>query len=184
MSCEWSSLPLYDVAKKGVRTVEREDLLGEGLVLREVESVGAGARVGLAEEVQERRDVHVHRVVAGVGLGEVEDEVGLGAGDGDEGLVAPVEDLVDGLVAELDERVEDLLAIRNVFLLLAPDLPLRLRFRRLLRRRRGGLGVFLVDVVQDGDLEFFPAHALPSRLTSARTCRASGSSWRAPWRTR
>ena len=69
--------------------VEGEDLLGERLVLREVERVGAAAGVRLAEQVEVRGDVHVHRVVAGVGLGQVEEEVGVRARERDERLVRP-----------------------------------------------------------------------------------------------
>ena len=58
--------------------VEGEDLLGERLVLRQVERVGPGARVGASEQVEVRGDVHVLGVVAGVGLGQVEEQVGIG----------------------------------------------------------------------------------------------------------
>jgi hypothetical protein len=60
-------------------------------------------------------------------------------------------------MAELDESLEDLLAVVLFLLLLARRLAPRLR--RLLGRRRRRLGLFLVDVVEDRDLEFFPAYA-------------------------
>ena len=59
--------------------VEGEDLLGDRLVLREVEPVRAGAGVGDPEEIEVGGDVDVLGVVARVGLGEVENQVEIGA---------------------------------------------------------------------------------------------------------
>jgi hypothetical protein len=82
--------------------VEGEDLLREGLVLREVERLRAGARVGPSEKVEVRRDVHVLRVVAGVRLGHVEEELGTALDDRGERRVAPVEHVVARFVLQLE----------------------------------------------------------------------------------
>jgi hypothetical protein len=69
--------------------VEGEDLLGERLVLREVEAARPGAVYFLCSRVEVGGEVDVLGVVAGPRLGEVEDQVALEIGQGLERLGVP-----------------------------------------------------------------------------------------------
>src|SRR5262249_24710006 len=131
-------------------SVEGEDLLGERLVLRQIEGMWARSGRRAIEKIQIRRNVHVFGVVAGVGLGEIEDEIAVCAAHGGQRLYPPIEDLVARLVTKLGQRLEDLLAVRLLFLFLfAAALPRGRLFRLGLRLR-----LFLFPgVVEDRDLE-------------------------------
>ena len=170
MSWEWSSLSaIRRREERRLDSVEREDLLGERLVLGEVHRVRSGPRVVEVEELQVGRDVHVLRVVAGVGLGQVEDEVRVELRERDERLLGAVEHLVERLVPELAQGLEDLLAVRLLALLL-PALPAD----GFLRRRLGRRLLLFPDVVEDGDFQLRRS----AHVRTARTFRASGSSSR------
>ena len=96
---------------RGVDAVEREDLLGQRLVLREVQAVRAGAGVAPPEQLQERRHVRVVAVVPRERLDQVEDQVGLGLGDLDQARRRAVEAQEHGVVAVLLERLVDFLDV-------------------------------------------------------------------------
>ena len=81
--------------------------------------VRAGAGVGDLEQVEKCGDLHLLGVVAGVGFGEVEDEVGVAFGEPEQRLRAAVENVIRRLVAELLQGFEDLLAVLLFRLLLA-----------------------------------------------------------------
>ena len=141
-----------------LNSVKREHLFGDGFVLGEEVSVRPRAGVGDLEQVEECSDVHVLGVVAGVGFGEVEDEVGVAFGEREQGLRAAVEDVIRRLVAELLQGLEDLFAVVLDRLLLALRfLPLALARRGRFFRHFGRL--FFPQVVQDGDFQFGSRHA-------------------------
>ena len=98
--------------------MEVEDLFRDRLVLGEVVSLRAAAGVGNVQQFQIGRDVLVHRVVAGIGLGEVEDEVGAAPWQREERLFRAVEHLIGRFVPELCQRLEDLFAVMRVFFFL------------------------------------------------------------------
>ena len=126
--------------------MEREEPLGDRLVLGEVKPRGSGAGVGNPEKVEVGRDVDVLGVVPGVGLGQVEHEIDLGRGKRLQCLGASVEAEVFRPMTFLRERVEDFLAVR----LVAAPFPLR----DVLRRRIGGRFLVLDPVVvEDADFE-------------------------------
>src|SRR6185436_10260689 len=111
--------PLVDRGEvRRAEPVEREEALRDRLVLREEESRRSRSRVRKVEEIEVGGDVQILRVVAPVGLGEVEDEVGLDARERLQAAPASVEAVLDHRVAPLDERVRDLLAVA-----LLPSLP-------------------------------------------------------------
>src|SRR6185436_13381367 len=84
-----------------VDAVEREDLLGERLVLRQVETVRAGAGELAAEQLEKGGDVRVVAVLARKRLDQVEDQVGLRLRELDQALRGAVEAKEDGTVAGL-----------------------------------------------------------------------------------
>src|SRR5882757_4903713 len=57
--------------------VKLKKLFGQAFVLRQIKALRPRARVGTAEQIKERRNVHLHGVVAGVGFNEVEKQVCL-----------------------------------------------------------------------------------------------------------
>src|SRR5262245_46637073 len=69
-----------------MNSMERKDLLGDGLVLRQHQAVAAGAGNPLADELEVRCDVEVGRIVPGEGLGEVEHEIAIEPGGGMQAL--------------------------------------------------------------------------------------------------
>ena len=113
--------PPEDRGEVGGRdAVEGEDLLGEGLVLGEVESLRAGARIAAAKEVEVRGDVRVLGVIAAVRFGEIEDQIGFQVGEGEQALNGAVEDRVEGIVSSLLQSLEDLLDVLRRLAALAP----------------------------------------------------------------
>src|SRR4029453_10040560 len=111
--------PLVDRGEvRRAEPVEREEALRDRLVLREQESRWSRPRVGKVEEIEVGGDVQILRVVAPVGLGEVENGVGFDARERLRAARASVEAVLDHRVAPLDERVRDLLAVA-----LLPSLP-------------------------------------------------------------
>ena len=107
---------------------------------------------GNLEQIQECGDLHLLGVVAGVGFGEVEDEIGAAFCEPEQGLRAAIENVIRGLMAELLQGFEDLFAVVLYRLLLAFLLPLALA-------RRGNFFLhfsrfFFPQVVQHGDFQF------------------------------
>ena len=87
------------------------------------------ARAGVRdlEKVQERSDVHLLGVVAGIGFGQIEDEICAAPGRArEQGLRAPVENVIRRLVAKLLQGFEDFFAIVLLRFLLALRLSLAL----------------------------------------------------------
>jgi len=74
--------------------VKVENLLCDRLVLSQIESLRAATGIGNVDQIQVGGDVHVHRVIARVGLGEVEDEVGAAPCQRKQRLVLAVENVV------------------------------------------------------------------------------------------
>ena len=98
--------------------VKVENLFRDRLVLRQVESLWAAAGIGNVQQFQIGGDVLVHGVVAGVGLREVEDEVGAALCQRQQRLVLAVQNVIGRLVPELCQRLEDLFAVvQRIFLL-------------------------------------------------------------------
>src|SRR6185312_13292727 len=83
--------------------VKVENLLGDGFVLREIESLRIAASVGDVQQFEVSGDVLVHGVIAGVRLGEVDDEVGAAFGQRQQRLILAVEDVIGRLVTELGQ---------------------------------------------------------------------------------
>jgi hypothetical protein len=122
---EFDVVCVVDIAAIGGREIGRlnsvkgKHLLGDGFVLRQDGRVRSGAGVGDIEQVQECSDLHLLGVVARIGFGEVEDEVGVAFGECYEGLRAAVEHVIRRLVAQLRQGFEDLFAVVFDRLLLA-----------------------------------------------------------------
>src|SRR5437660_1593129 len=89
--------------------VVADDLLGQRLVLPQVQSVRTGAGVAHLEQIEEGSDVDVLAVVAGVRLGQVEDQIRWAAREAEQAFLA-LQRVEEGLVAQLLERIEHLLA--------------------------------------------------------------------------
>src|SRR5215472_8936830 len=66
--------------KRSANAVKIEDLLGQGLVLCQKQRLRAGAGVGAAEEIKVGCHVHLLVIIAGVGLHQVEKQIGFAAG--------------------------------------------------------------------------------------------------------
>ena len=86
--------------------VEGEDLLGQCLVLRKEERLRTGPGVGQLEQVEEGGDVRLLGVVAGVGLGEVEDEIRFETREVQERALV-VQLVEEGVVAVRAQRLEE-----------------------------------------------------------------------------
>ena len=112
--------------------LERQELLGEPLVLAEIELAGAAAGVLEAEQIEQAGDGNVAEDVVAEHLHEIEDQVRLAAGQpGDQ----PLDVAVD---AEDGDPVPQ-----------APERPGHLGNDRLVVLR---VFVFAVEIGQDGDL--------------------------------
>ena len=90
----------------------------------------SGAGVGDIEQIEVGGDVHLLGVIAAVGFGEVEDEVGVAFGEAEQGLLAAIEHVIGGLVAELLQGFEDFFAV------VLDRLPLAFLLAFALTRRR------------------------------------------------
>src|SRR5262249_39897543 len=100
--------PAIDRAEVGcVDAVEGEDLLGQVLVLRQVEPARSGAGEAAAEQLEVTRDVRVVAVVAGERLDQIEQQVGLRARQLDQALARAVDANEDRIVPGLLERFVD-----------------------------------------------------------------------------
>src|ERR1700737_3044792 len=125
--------------------VVADDLLGQRLVLPQMQSVRTRSGVAHLEQIEEGGDVDVLAVVAGVRLGQVENQVRRAARETEQAFLA-LQQVEEGLVPQLLERVEHLLAREFGHPLgLARRRPLRLvllarRGRRTKRRGRGVAG--------------------------------------------
>ena len=89
--------------------------------------------VGDFEQVEVRRYLHLLGVIAGVGLREVEDEIGPAFGKAEQRLRTAIEHLVRRLVAELLQGFEDFFTVVLFWLLLAILLPFAPARRRVFR---------------------------------------------------
>jgi hypothetical protein len=136
----------------GANPVKSEDLLGEGLVLRQMQAERPRARVLESTEVEVGGEVNILGVVPRPGGGQVEDQVAFGLGQLGQGLPGAVDADVERGVARLPERLMDLLPVFLVRLLLPAG---RLALRRLL------LGVVVPDVVEHGDSQLRHRCRLP-----------------------
>jgi hypothetical protein len=88
-----------------------EHLLGHAFVVAEEEPARAAAGIRKTEQIKIGGDVHVLGVIAGVGLGEIEDEIGAATAERDQRLTGAVEHLIERLVAKLLQRFKDLFPV-------------------------------------------------------------------------
>jgi len=150
---------LRDHERGRADAVVADDLLGQRLVLPQVQSVRTGAGVAHLEQIEEGSDVDVLAVVAGVRLGQVEDQIRWAARETEQAFLA-LQRVKEGLVPQLLERIEHLLAreLRYPFGL-ARSRPLRLVLlaRRRNRRTKGRGRVVARRLVEDRDPQL-PAH--------------------------
>jgi hypothetical protein len=133
-----------------VDAVKLEQLLGDGLVLREHQPVRSRAGEPLADQLEVRGDAVISEVVAAERLCEIENEIALHARERVEALDRSVEYVRRRVVTELAERVGNF--VLDFFLVECA------RQRRLLRRRGSRLLRFFPPVVQDDDVQF--AHSV------------------------
>src|SRR5205085_9499713 len=90
-----------------VKSVKLQDLLGDGLVLRVQEPVRSRSGEALVDQLEIRADRGVGAVVAGEGLGEIEDQIAVHARERMQALDRSVETVQGRGVAKLAERVGD-----------------------------------------------------------------------------
>ena len=122
---------------RGIDVVEAHDLLGHRLLHGQVRRVRPGAGVFFPDQIEKRGEVHLLGVVAGVRLGEVEEEVSVLARDlGQRGRLTVDGDL-ERLVPQLGQRLGDRLAVGERLLLLAAAARRRCRLGVLARIRLG-----------------------------------------------
>src|SRR5205823_12112736 len=109
------------------------------------------ACVAASQKIQISGDIHVLRVVAGIGLGEIEEEVALTFPERRERLIASIEHLVMRFMAQLYQCLEDLF---TVFLF---DLLFLLSLARLWRLG-SRLSAIFPNVVKDRNFQFAVTH--------------------------
>src|SRR5215468_1595127 len=130
--------------ERSANAMKRKYFLCQPLVLGQIHGVGTRTSVEPAKEIEISSQVHLHGVVSGVRLDQVEEQIGIRAGEGDQGFLVTIQDVVAGLVSQTFERFENLFAI--VFL----PLPFP-----LLLYRFGSFFFVSPTLVENRDFEFF-----------------------------
>src|SRR5215813_11921 len=136
--------------ERSANAMKRKYFLCQPLVLGQVHGVGTRASVEPTKEIEISSEVHLHGVVSGVRLDQVEEQIGIRAGEGDQGLLVTIEGVVTRFVTQAFERFEDFfpVVLLSLFALFS-------FFPLLLYGRLRGFILVSPGLVENGDFKFF-----------------------------